>query len=124
MSQNWSEQMEAWLQREMDSCMSRVFLHEEEEAFTELFNLILYESVNGTNTSLTCLQLTTLYSHQSLNFSVLMLIQTIMFPSVDYRHTKTGSTPLMVAAGGGFITQAEQLLNMGADIKMKAFNGW
>ncbi|XP_074546808.1 3'-5' RNA helicase YTHDC2 [Halichoeres trimaculatus] len=85
----WSEQVDEWLQREMDSCISRIFLHEEEEAFTQMFNLILYESVN-----------------------------------VDYRHNQTGSTPLMVAAGRGFVTQVEQLLNMGADINTKAPNGW
>ncbi|XP_041666905.1 3'-5' RNA helicase YTHDC2 [Cheilinus undulatus] len=83
------EEVEPWIQKEMDSCISRIFLHEEEEAFTQLFNLILYESVN-----------------------------------VDYRHSETGSTPLMVAAGRGFIMQVEQLLNMGADVNMKASNGW
>ncbi|CAJ1070962.1 '-5' RNA helicase YTHDC2 isoform X2 [Xyrichtys novacula] len=88
-SMNGSGQVEAWLQREMDSCISRIFLNEEEEAFTQLFDLIFYESVN-----------------------------------VDYRHSETGSTPLMVAAGRGFIVQVEQLLNMGADVNMKAVNGW
>nr|XP_020515374.1 3'-5' RNA helicase YTHDC2 [Labrus bergylta] len=83
------EQVEPWIQKEMDGCISRIFLHEEEEAFTQLFNLILYESV-----------------------------------SVDYRHTETGSTPLMVAAGRGFIPQVEQLLSMGADVNMKTSNGW
>uniref|UniRef100_UPI0037E88EAD 3'-5' RNA helicase YTHDC2 isoform X2 n=1 Tax=Semicossyphus pulcher TaxID=241346 RepID=UPI0037E88EAD len=84
-----AEQVEPWLQKEMDACLSRIFLHEDQEAFTQLFNLILYESVN-----------------------------------VDYRHSKTGSTPLMVAAGRGFLSQMEQLLNMGADINTKASNGW
>uniref|UniRef100_A0A3Q3H1U4 RNA helicase n=1 Tax=Labrus bergylta TaxID=56723 RepID=A0A3Q3H1U4_9LABR len=83
------KQVEPWIQKEMDGCISRIFLHEEEEAFTQLFNLILYESV-----------------------------------SVDYRHTETGSTPLMVAAGRGFIPQVEQLLSMGADVNMKTSNGW
>uniref|UniRef100_A0A665VRK8 RNA helicase n=1 Tax=Echeneis naucrates TaxID=173247 RepID=A0A665VRK8_ECHNA len=43
---------------------------------------------------------------------------------VDYTHTETGATPLMVAAGRGFLTQMEQLLTMGADTSMKASNGW
>jgi len=45
-------------------------------------------------------------------------------PLVDYRHSDTGASPLMVAAARGFITQMEQLLSMGADINMKASNGW
>ena len=48
----------------------------------------------------------------------------VFFYLVDYRHSETGSTPLMVAAGRGFLTQMEQLLNMGANINMKASNGW
>uniref|UniRef100_A0A671VM71 RNA helicase n=1 Tax=Sparus aurata TaxID=8175 RepID=A0A671VM71_SPAAU len=84
-----TEQLEQWLMKEMDSCISNIFLNEDQDAFTQLFNLILYERVN-----------------------------------VDYRHSETGSTPLMVAAGRGFLTQMEQLLNMGASINMKASNGW
>lgn len=43
---------------------------------------------------------------------------------VDYMHSETGATPLMVTAGRGFLSQMERLLNMGADINLKAFNGW
>ncbi|XP_026152929.1 3'-5' RNA helicase YTHDC2 isoform X2 [Mastacembelus armatus] len=89
LNENGSEQLEPWLQKEMDSCISNIFLGEDQDAFIQLFNLILYESV-----------------------------------SVDYMHSETGATPLMVAAGRGFLTQMEQLLNMGADINMKASNGW
>ncbi|XP_076615090.1 3'-5' RNA helicase YTHDC2 isoform X1 [Chaetodon auriga] len=88
-SESGTEQLEPWLLKEMDSCISNVFLNEDQDAFTQLFNLILYENVN-----------------------------------VDYRHSETGSTPLMVAAGRGFLTEMEQLLSMGADINMKASNGW
>uniref|UniRef100_A0A665VRT2 RNA helicase n=1 Tax=Echeneis naucrates TaxID=173247 RepID=A0A665VRT2_ECHNA len=83
------EQLEPWLRKEMDSCLSSVFLSEDEESLTQLLILILYEGVN-----------------------------------VDYTHTETGATPLMVAAGRGFLTQMEQLLTMGADTSMKASNGW
>ncbi|XP_071321926.1 3'-5' RNA helicase YTHDC2 isoform X2 [Trachinotus anak] len=83
------EQLEPWLQKEMDSCISSIFLNEDQDTFTQLFNLILYERVN-----------------------------------VDYTHSETGATPLMVTAGRGFIAQMEQLLIMGADISMKASNGW
>uniref|UniRef100_A0A4W6F8G7 RNA helicase n=1 Tax=Lates calcarifer TaxID=8187 RepID=A0A4W6F8G7_LATCA len=85
---NGSEQLEPWLLKEMDSCITNVFLSEDQDAFIQLFNLILYENVN-----------------------------------VDYMHSETGATALMVAAGRGFLTQMEQLLNMGADINMKASNG-
>uniref|UniRef100_A0A3B3T4R6 RNA helicase n=1 Tax=Paramormyrops kingsleyae TaxID=1676925 RepID=A0A3B3T4R6_9TELE len=44
--------------------------------------------------------------------------------SVDYRHSDTSVTPLMTAAGRGFLSQTEQLLSMGADVNMKASNGW
>ncbi|XP_018589914.1 3'-5' RNA helicase YTHDC2 isoform X2 [Scleropages formosus] len=44
--------------------------------------------------------------------------------SVDYKHSRTSATPLMVAAGRGFLTQIEQLLSLGANISMKASNGW
>ncbi|KAI3362257.1 hypothetical protein L3Q82_012222, partial [Scortum barcoo] len=89
LSENGTEQLEPWLQKEMDSCISNIFLNEDQDAFIQLFNLILYENVN-----------------------------------VDYRHSETGATALMVAAGRGFITQMEQLLNMGTDINIKASNGW
>ncbi|XP_018523323.1 3'-5' RNA helicase YTHDC2 isoform X1 [Lates calcarifer] len=88
-NENGSEQLEPWLLKEMDSCITNVFLSEDQDAFIQLFNLILYENVN-----------------------------------VDYMHSETGATALMVAAGRGFLTQMEQLLNMGADINMKASNGW
>ncbi|KAK5851607.1 hypothetical protein PBY51_023149 [Eleginops maclovinus] len=87
--ENDTEQLEPWLLKEMDSCITNIFLNEDQDAFIQLFNLILYENVN-----------------------------------VDYRHTDTGSSALMVAAGRGFLPQMEQLLNMGADINLKASNDW
>ncbi|XP_070706567.1 3'-5' RNA helicase YTHDC2 isoform X2 [Pempheris klunzingeri] len=89
LSEDGTEQLEPWLLNEMDSCISNIFLSEDQDAFIQLFNLILYENVN-----------------------------------VDYSHSETGTTALMVAAGRGFVTQMEQLLNMGADIGKKASNGW
>ncbi|CAI9547472.1 unnamed protein product, partial [Staurois parvus] len=44
--------------------------------------------------------------------------------SVDYRHSETGASPLMLAAGQGFLSQVEQLISMGANIHSKASNGW
>ncbi|XP_029025572.1 3'-5' RNA helicase YTHDC2 isoform X2 [Betta splendens] len=89
LNENLSEQLEPWLQKEMDSCISNIFLNEDQDAFIQLFNLILNESVN-----------------------------------VDYKHSETGATPLMVAAARGFLTEMEQLLSMGADTNTKASNGW
>ncbi|KAM3842980.1 3'-5' RNA helicase YTHDC2-like [Diretmus argenteus] len=43
---------------------------------------------------------------------------------VDYMHSETSVTPLMVAAGRGFLSQIDQLLKMGASINIKASNGW
>lgn len=45
--ENDPEQLEPWLVKEMDSCISDIFLNEDQDAFIQLFNLILYENVNG-----------------------------------------------------------------------------
>ncbi|KAI5615726.1 putative ATP-dependent RNA helicase YTHDC2 isoform X1 [Silurus asotus] len=81
--------LEPWLLKEMDTCISNVFLLQEADAFVQLFNLIVNENI-----------------------------------SVDYRHSETSATALMVAAGRGFISQMEQLLSMGANVHVKASNGW
>nr|CAD7456186.1 unnamed protein product [Timema tahoe] len=44
--------------------------------------------------------------------------------SVDYQHSETSVTPLMVAAGRGDLNTAEQLLSLGANINIKASNDW
>ncbi|KAL0965522.1 hypothetical protein UPYG_G00282400 [Umbra pygmaea] len=81
--------LDPWLLKEMDACISDIFLNQDADAFVQLFNLIMSENV-----------------------------------SVDYMHSETSATPLMVAAGRGFLSQIEQLLSMGASIKLKASNGW
>ncbi|XP_074107182.1 3'-5' RNA helicase YTHDC2 isoform X1 [Cotesia typhae] len=44
--------------------------------------------------------------------------------SVDYQHSITRVTPLMVAAGRGSINTTEQLLNLGANLTIRASNEW
>ncbi|KAM7024136.1 3'-5' RNA helicase YTHDC2-like [Acridotheres tristis] len=44
--------------------------------------------------------------------------------SVDYRHSETGATALMISSGRGFLSQVEQLISMGASIHCKSSNGW
>uniref|UniRef100_UPI003AAAF468 3'-5' RNA helicase YTHDC2 isoform X2 n=1 Tax=Centroberyx gerrardi TaxID=166262 RepID=UPI003AAAF468 len=88
-SENERAHLDPWLLKEMDTCISNVFLNQDADTFIQLFNLILNENVN-----------------------------------VDYMHSETSATPLMVAAGRGFLSQMEQLLNMGASINIKASNGW
>nr|CAD7194903.1 unnamed protein product [Timema douglasi] len=44
--------------------------------------------------------------------------------SVDYQHSETSVTPLMVAAGRGDLNTAEQLLSLGANVNIKASNDW
>ncbi|KAM9735252.1 3'-5' RNA helicase YTHDC2 isoform 2-T3 [Menidia menidia] len=83
------ERLEPWLLKEMDACISNIFLYEDQDTFNQLFNLILNENVN-----------------------------------VDYMHSETGATALMVSAGRGFLSQMQQLLVMGADISTVASNGW
>ncbi|XP_030640259.1 3'-5' RNA helicase YTHDC2 [Chanos chanos] len=89
LSEKDASSLEPWLLREMDGCISDIFLNQDAEAFIQLFNLMLNENI-----------------------------------SVDYRHSETSATPLMVAAGRGFLSQMEQLLSMGADVNLKASNGW
>ncbi|XP_077479047.1 3'-5' RNA helicase YTHDC2 [Stigmatopora argus] len=84
-----SEELEQWLRKEMDTCMTNIFVFDDQAHLVQLFNLILYENVD-----------------------------------VDYMHSENGVTPLMVAASRGLLTQLEQLLNIGADVNLKAWNGW
>jgi len=44
--------------------------------------------------------------------------------TVDYVHSETTVTPLMVAAGRGFFGTVEQLLNMGANVSALSSNDW
>lgn len=44
--------------------------------------------------------------------------------SVDYMHSETSVTPLMVAVSRGFVAVAEQLLNMGANFNVRSINEW
>ncbi|PNF38747.1 putative ATP-dependent RNA helicase YTHDC2, partial [Cryptotermes secundus] len=44
--------------------------------------------------------------------------------SVDYQHSQTSATPLMVAAGRGFLNTVEQLLSLGANLNIRASNEW
>ncbi|XP_067667138.1 3'-5' RNA helicase YTHDC2-like isoform X1 [Haliotis asinina] len=44
--------------------------------------------------------------------------------SVDYKHSETSATPLMIAAGRGLSVTVEQLLNLGANINVRASNEW
>ncbi|XP_074669561.1 3'-5' RNA helicase YTHDC2 isoform X2 [Strix aluco] len=81
--------LEPWLIKEMDSCLSDIWLHKDTDSFAQVFHLILTENV-----------------------------------SVDYRHSETSATALMIASGRGFLSQVEQLISMGASIHCKSSNGW
>ncbi|KAL2293879.1 hypothetical protein Nmel_007577 [Mimus melanotis] len=81
--------LEQWIVKEMDSCLSDIWLHKDIDAFAQVFHLILTENV-----------------------------------SVDYRHSETSVTALMIASGRGFLSQVEQLISMGANIYCRSSNGW
>ncbi|XP_041567027.1 3'-5' RNA helicase YTHDC2 isoform X3 [Taeniopygia guttata] len=81
--------LELWLIKEMDSCLSDIWLRKDIDAFAQVFHLILTENV-----------------------------------SVDYRHSETSATALMIASGRGFLSQVEQLISMGANIHCRSSNGW
>ncbi|XP_017662846.1 PREDICTED: probable ATP-dependent RNA helicase YTHDC2 [Lepidothrix coronata] len=81
--------LEPWIIKEMDSCLSDIWLHKDIDSFAQVFHLILTENL-----------------------------------SVDYRHSETSATALMIAAGRGFLNQVEQLISMGASIHCRSSNGW
>ncbi|KFP87900.1 putative ATP-dependent RNA helicase YTHDC2, partial [Acanthisitta chloris] len=81
--------LEPWLIKEMDSCLSDIWLHKDTDSFAQVFHLILTENI-----------------------------------SVDYRHSETSATALMIASGRGFLSQVEQLISMGASIHCRSSNGW
>ncbi|XP_025000689.1 3'-5' RNA helicase YTHDC2 isoform X2 [Gallus gallus] len=81
--------LEPWLIKEMDSCLSDIWLHKDIDSFAQVFHFILTENV-----------------------------------SVDYRHSETSATALMIASGRGFLSQVEQLISMGASVHCKSSNGW
>ncbi|XP_076294803.1 3'-5' RNA helicase YTHDC2 [Lasioglossum baleicum] len=58
------------------------------------------------------------------NFAQLLYFILSENVSVDYQHSITSLTPLMVAAGRGCINTAEQLLNLGANLNLRAANEW
>ncbi|XP_055954066.1 3'-5' RNA helicase YTHDC2-like isoform X2 [Argiope bruennichi] len=58
------------------------------------------------------------------DFSYLMQLILSENVSVDYQHSETLVSPLMLAAGRGNIDVVEQLLVLGASIHIKSTNGW
>ncbi|KAK2182376.1 hypothetical protein NP493_355g01027 [Ridgeia piscesae] len=93
------EDLEPWLVKEMDQLVSDVWLTGSEDIFSQIFHLITSENISGQ------------YSEDLVR-------------SVDYMHSETGATPLMVAAGRGFFTIVEQLIGLGADVNLLASNDW
>lgn len=58
------------------------------------------------------------------NFAQLLHIILSENISVDYQHSNTSVTPLMVASGRGCINTTEQLLSLGANLNIRASNEW
>ncbi|GIY23789.1 3'-5' RNA helicase YTHDC2 [Caerostris extrusa] len=58
------------------------------------------------------------------DFSYLMQLILSESVSVDYQHSETNVSPLMLAAGRGNIDVVEQLIVLGASIHIKSTNGW
>ena len=58
------------------------------------------------------------------NFTQLLHLILSENVSVDYQHSKTSVTPLMVAAGRGCLNSTEQFLNLGANLKIRSSNDW
>ncbi|XP_033230299.1 3'-5' RNA helicase YTHDC2-like [Belonocnema kinseyi] len=58
------------------------------------------------------------------NFTQLLHLILSENVSVDYQHSTTSVTALMVSAGRGCLNTTEQLLNLGANLKIRASNEW
>lgn len=58
------------------------------------------------------------------NFAQLLYFIQSENVSVDYQHSKTSVTPLMVAAGRGCVDTTERLLNLGANLSIRSVNEW
>lgn len=48
----------------------------------------------------------------------------ILLYLVDYQHSETSLSPLMIAAARGFAAIVEHLLSFGANVKLKSSNDW
>lgn len=58
------------------------------------------------------------------NFAQMMHVLLSENVSVDYQHSHTSVTPLMVAAGRGCLNTTEHLLSLGANLKIRSSNDW
>ncbi|KAK7491702.1 hypothetical protein BaRGS_00016958 [Batillaria attramentaria] len=83
------EELDPGVKARMDELLTAVWLSGQDDAFHQIFHLIMSENV-----------------------------------SIDYIHSATSVTPLMVAAGRGYLDVVEQLLNLGANVNLRASNGW
>ncbi|XP_036365710.1 3'-5' RNA helicase YTHDC2-like isoform X2 [Octopus sinensis] len=83
------DELEPWLIKEMDQLLTDAWLTDSEEAFEQIFNLIINESI-----------------------------------SVDYKHSETSATALMIATGRGYFDVVERLLSLGASVNVQASNDW
>ncbi|GAB1605067.1 3'-5' RNA helicase YTHDC2-like isoform X2 [Argonauta hians] len=83
------EELEPWLMKEMDQLLTDAWLTDSEEAFQQIFNLIVNENI-----------------------------------SIDYKHSETSATALMIATGRGYPDVVERLLCLGASVNVKASNDW
>lgn len=48
----------------------------------------------------------------------------IDIPLVDYQHSETNVSALMIAAGRGNVEITDQFLSLGASLHLKSANGW
>ncbi|XP_034254470.1 3'-5' RNA helicase YTHDC2-like [Thrips palmi] len=70
-----------------------------------------------------CIEEAWLHGSEEAFTQILYFIQTENVP-VDYQHSGTGACPLMLAAGRGQLEMTEQFLYLGANLNVKANNGW
>ncbi len=64
------------------------------------------------------------WSKESCSLSCSAKVEVLVCVAVDYMHSETSATPLMIAAGRGFTNVVEQLLNLGASVHIRASNDW
>lgn len=76
--------LEPWLLKEMDTCISSVFLHQDADAFVQLFNLIVNENISGTVFSVTVTPFKSARSTSVLTLQCQVNVHVFGFSCIDF----------------------------------------
>lgn len=107
----------------MDRALQNAWMTGTDEAFSQLLYYILSDNVSG---NLCAQPLSYILSSCISATHILDLCAqfAVCLPLVEYRHSETSATALMLAAGRGKVEIVEELLSLGADPLARASNDW